>query len=490
MQAFDQATTVLLRTLHGNAVHFEPGTRRLVHGPALLDEELRLLVDGSGGRLALLGRQGPRGVLIAPGNGVCRLVPIDQATRFTMVEDSGGPLGLFTGDTALHALPDGALCLRDGPVGEDAFFFAITEQARRCAGALRADRWVDLTTGAIHPPASPVPGQWHQLAIAGRILSIAGTRDPFVVDAAAESPLHRLHVVLPDGAILPLARYRPLIYFAVYGPERYFECLALALQSMAAHGGFDGTLCIASDRGRDGVSRFVPEAFAGRWLHRETSAEAGLFARYECIGWALEAFSPLLYLDADVIINAPLTPLLTRLAASRRLHVSTSNRFAPHLTGHPWRAHASDLADWFGNWLFGHDPRLADLPFAMGGSGTIGFSTVGDARLAFDTVRALRRSVRYELVEYFGDQPLFNYALHVLGCGEFAALDAFLDFARHAGECGEARRGLMHFHAGVGNVDVKHEAMLQYMAWLETQPEAAVSSNASGATRDGFRPAI
>jgi hypothetical protein len=280
------------------------------------------------------------------------------------------------------------------------------------------------------------------------------------------APLHRLHLVLPDGAMLHLARFRPLIYFTIYGGDLYYACLRIALRSLADHGAFDGTVCIAADRPRGAVRRLVPEAFAGRWLHRETTAAAGLFARFDCDQWGLEGFSPILYMDVDVVIDAPLTPLLTRIAGSARLHVGTSNHFVPQLAGRPYTDYDSDLADWFGHWLFGHDPRLAQVPFAMGGSGTIGFATIADARLAFDLVRVLRRRVRLELVEYFGDQPLFNYALHALGCGDFAALDPFIELARDAGECSGARRGIMHFHAGVGNAQVKLDAMRTYSASL------------------------
>jgi hypothetical protein len=479
MWASSQATSALLRTIHGNAVYFEPDKSRLAHGSGSLEgNEIRLAVDAAGCRQTVGGRHGARGVRMAPGDAGCRLVPLERATCFTLVEDHGGPLGVFNRGAALHTSQDGTLHLRRGPLNEDALFFAVTEQAMRCACALREDRWVDCTTGHIHAPGAVMPGQWHLLAIAGRVVSIVGTRDPFVTDSIPGAPVHRLHVILPDGGILPLARYRPLIYFAVYGPDRYFACLSLALQSIFRHGAFDGTVCIASDRGRDEVAPFVPDAFAGRWIHRDITADAGLFARYDCLDWGLEAFSPVLYMDTDVIINAPLAPLLTPLAGSRRVHAGTSDRLAPHLAGKAWRAHASDLADWFGNWLFGNDPRLADQPFAMGGSGIIGFATMGDAQLAFDTVRALRRHVRPELLAYFGDQPLFNYALHVLGCGNFTTLETCIDLARHIGECGEARRGLMHFHAGVGNVEVKHEAMLHYMARLDAAGEAAAGAAA------------
>jgi hypothetical protein len=425
-----------------------------------------LLLDRKGARLLLAHGDPPLCVLPARGQARCTLVALDDPARLSLVEQPGGPLCLFHDGAALRALPDGTIHLQDGPLDASAFFLAITAQALRCAEALQADRWVDMATGLVHPAASAVPGHADRLDFAGRRLHLAGTIAPFAADPQPRTPLHRVHAILPEGAMLHAARFRPLIYFTVYGGDQYYACLRLALHALAEHAAFDGTLCVAADRPRGAVRRLIPSAFEGRWLHRDTTAEAGLFARYDIESWGLEGYSPILYLDSDVIINAPLTPLLTRLAGSRRVHAGTSNHFVPHLAGSPHSEHDADLADWFGAFLFGHDPRLADRPFAMGGSGTIGFATIADARLAFEAVRALRRSVSAEILAKYGDQPLFNYALHTLDCGDFTTLDPFIELARHAGECSTARRGLMHFHAGVGNVRVKHESMLAYSASL------------------------
>jgi hypothetical protein len=466
MPKLRQNLSIALWTLHGNAARFEPETSWLVHRPAGTAAALGLVLDRTGARLVLPDSDPPLAVLPSRDGGPCTLVPMEGEARLSLVEQPGGPLCLFHEGAALRALPDGTIRLHDGPLDPDAFFLAVTAQALRCAEALRADRWVDLANGLIHGPATDVPGHPGRLDFAGRRLSIAGTVSPFAADPSPRAPLHRVHVVLPEGAMLHAARFRPLIYFATYGGDIYDACLRLALQSLADHGDFDGTLCIATDRPRGAVRRLIPRAFDGRWLHREITADAGLFARYDADAWGLEGFSPLLYMDADVIINAPLAPLLTALAGSRRLHVATNNDVVPHLAGRPYAEHEAEVANWFGAFLFGHDPRLAQAPFAMGNSGTIGFATIADARLAFDAVRALRRSVCPELVATYGDQPLFNYALHTLGCGDFTTLDRFIELARHTGECSSERRGLVHFHAGVGNVRVKLESMRAYSASL------------------------
>jgi hypothetical protein len=466
MPKLRQNVSIALWTPHGTVAHFEHETSRLVHRSPTQAGSLGLVLDRTGARLVLPDSDPPLAVLPTRDGAPCALVPIEGEGRLSLVEQPGGPLCLFHEGAALRALPDGTIRLQDGPLEPDAFFLAVTAQALRCAEALRADRWVNLATGLIHGPATDVPGHPGRLDFAGRRLSIAGTVSPFAADPSTRAALHRVHVVLPDGAMLHAARFRPLIYFATYGGDLYDACLRLALQSLADHGDFDGALCIASDRPRGAVRRLIPRAFEGRWLHREITADAGLFARYDADAWGLEAYSPILYMDADVIINAPLAPLLTALAGSRRLHVATNNDVVPHLAGRPYSAHDPELANWFGAFLFGHDPRLTKAPFAMGNSGTIGFATIADARLAFDTMRALRRSVSPDLLATYGDQPLFNYALHTLDCGDFTTLDRFIELAQHTGECSSARHGLVHFHAGVGNVGAKVQSMRSYSASL------------------------
>lgn len=454
-----------LWTRQGTIAYFEPDTSRLLHRPPGAPGAVGLALDRAGARL-LTDVHPPLCVLPARGDGPCALVPLEHPARLSLVEQTGGPLCLFHDGAVLRAMPDGRLRLDDAPLDENAFFLAVTAQARRCAETLRSDGWVDLATGVIHAPATGVSGHPDRLDFAGRVFSIAGTVSPLAADTSSRAPLHRVHVILPDGAMLHAARFKPLIYFAIYGGDLYDPCLRLALQSIADHGAFDGTLCIAADRPRGAVRRLIPRGFEGRWLHRDITTDSGLFARYDADAWGLECYSPLLYMDADVIINAPLTPLLTALAGSRRLHVATNNDVVPHLAGRPYSAHDPELANWFGAFLFGHDPRLTQAPFAMGNSGTIGFATIADARLAFDTMRALRRSVSPDLLATYGDQPLFNYVLHTLDCGDFTTLDRFIELAQHTGECSSARHGLVHFHAGVGNVGVKLQSMRSYSARL------------------------
>ncbi len=414
--------------------------------------------------LVVTDRAMPLCAVPAPNGGPCSLLPLQEAPRLSLVEEPGGHLCLFTNDGAVAATADGTIRLIEGPLTAEAFLTAVTDQAQHCADALRSDRWVDMISRRILAPATEVP-EHQKLELDGKAFSAAGTEDPFVLDAR-EGSMHRMRVFLPDGAMLHLARYRPLICFAVFGSDEYYGCLGVALQSLATFGNYDGTICIAADRPRGQLRRHLPAAFQDRWLYRSLDPRSGLFARYDMETWGIGAFGPVLYLDTDVVANAPLTPLLTQLAGSSLVHIATENRLAPHLAGQLPAAYGGEVADWFGHWLLRHDPRLASRPFVMGSSGIIGFGSVADACAAFASVRAVRRQLRPEPIERFGDQPLLNYALQALDCGEYQLLDRFVDFTRTAERAGAERRGLMHFHAGVGNDRHKLAAMRRYVAGL------------------------
>jgi hypothetical protein len=457
---------VRLSTIHGTSVRFDADTSRLRHGaPDKAPANVSLFVDPQGAMLVATNQAAPLCIVPAPDGGPCALLPLEGAPRLSLVEEPGGHLCLFSHHGAVVALADGAITLIDGPLAPEAFLTALTDQAQRCAEALRSDRWVDMPGHRILAPASAVPGHPEQLALDGRVFGMAGTEDPFVLDRP-EGPMHRMRVVLPDGAMLHLARYRPLVCFAVFGSDAYYGCLGVALQSLATFGAFDGTICIAADRPRGQLRRHIPAAFQDRWLHRPLDPRSGLFARYDMASWGLGEFGPVLYMDTDVVANAPLTPLLIQLAGSRFLHIATENRLAPQLAGRLPAAYGGEVADWFGHWLLSHDPRLASRPFVMGSSGIIGFASVADASATFASVRALRRQVRPELIGSFTDQPLLNYALQTLDCGEYQLLDRFVDFARSADQAGTEQRGLMHFHAGVGNDRFKLATMRKYLARL------------------------
>jgi hypothetical protein len=274
--------------------------------------------------------------------------------------------------------------------------------------------------------------------------------------------------------------FNPLIFFAVFGSDRYYQCLELALVALHKHGRYRGAILVAADRPRTAVARYVPEGFRKSWIHKQSSHEAGLFARYELPDWELRGFGPFLYMDVDVVVDAPIDPLLHELAVSSKIHVATENRLLPALEGCDANAYAAtDFGNWFGTWLCADDARFKNAPFALGSSGIMGFDSTDTATEPFLTVRSLRRIADDKLIAAFTDQALLNYALHCCGAGDFQLLDRYTGFARSFEQGPRKRLGLLHFHSGVGNADAKFQAMSAYLGSLKRKPASSPSRSRS-----------
>lgn len=468
----------LLYTASGTLAFFDPAARRVRHAPqAEAPRNLVLRVEGAFGRLLTPSPDGTTllsCVLPLWDSGPCVLEPMDHPYRLVCIHPRPGVLTLLHTGASLQAEPNGRLSML--PEGEqpEAEFPAVLIRTLAIARTLATGRWLDADTAlpvAIAPADNAgVP----MLSVGGLPLGLAGVPGPFVTEQdGAAAPVTRVHVALEGGRLLGLVRYRPLVCFALFGENPYYECLTLALDALAAHGQFDGDICVAANRPRTKVARYIPDAFRHRWIHAHADIHTRLFTRFDMPYWGLEAFQPVLYMDVDVVANAPIEPLLRDLAVSRLLHVATESHLLPRLEGQPASAyHTNPLGNWFGTWLCEGDFRFAAKSFRLGSSGILGFPNMATVRTAFAVVRMLRRTADPALIEAFTDQALVNYALHLLGGADFTLLDQWTDFVRASDPFPGTPRGLVHFHTGVGDGEGKRNAMAVYLAMLSQKAPA------------------
>ena len=468
----------LITTSAGTLAYFDTASRRIRHGrPEKVPRNLVLRWQGNMARLLTPSEDGSALLSCIPPNwdaGPCRLESLEHPFRFIRSDPAIGRISLLHAGAALQAERNGRLSLL--PEGDvPAQCFAVTTQRTRAvADALLKGHWLDADTAKpVRITAGTIPfgvgqGELPAISIGRFVADLAGLPGPFVAephgDHVPASHLRLVHMAGQGGRLRRVVRYRPVICFAIFGSDRYYDCLSLALHSLHRFGLYDGDICVAADRPRSSVAKYIPDAYRQNWIYAAGDPHAKLFSRFDMENWHLEAFQPVLYMDVDVVANAPLAPLLRQLAISTQLHVATENRLLPKLAGRSAQAFAATQnGNWFGTWLTEGDPRFRSKPFALGSSGILGFANIDIARSLFAVVRALRRTADPALIASFTDQALVNYALHAIGGGNFELLDRFTDFVRGWGETPTERHGLVHFHSGVGDAEGKYAAMTRYL---------------------------
>ncbi len=417
---------------------------------------------------------GALGNLVAGADGMLRLAASGPAPWWEVVAGDG-VVGLAAAGARLVWRADGAVGLGEaGDAGGDAaggcWFWMVSTLTEACVRAIGSGAWIQANGAAVAPAEGA--GARRALRLGGEVVRLGGVPGPFVVgeETAEGGAPRQLHAMGAQGRLHRLALFRPVICFSVFGADAYYEALGVALASLHRFGGYKGAVCVGADRPRAAVAAYVPEAYRDSWMHVDVAAEAGLFGRYGMADWGLEAFQPVLYLDVDVVANARLGPLLVQLALSPRVHVATEQEWERAFAGRVAGGLAESAeAAWFGGWLLAADPRFRGRVPAYGSSGVIGADHVSRLRVPFAMVQALRQVVEPARIAAYTDQALTNYALHVCNAG-FGLLNGFVDFAHRPesvqAASGDPRRGLMHFHSGVGAGARKRDAMRAYVARL------------------------
>ncbi|MEJ0018393.1 MAG: hypothetical protein WDN25_17885 [Acetobacteraceae bacterium] len=149
------------------------------------------------------------------------------------------------------------------------------------------------------------------------------------VDLRFQMPLDRTDwpsrvTLLRDGwRIEQICRYRPLVYYTVFGDLAAREQLALSVRSLFQVGHYHGDVAVLSDLAPAEIVPFLPSGVPGNFIlasHPARDTFDARAARYTIGDWSDAAvFQPLFYVDTATIFDADVTPLLHALAMSDRL---------------------------------------------------------------------------------------------------------------------------------------------------------------------------
>jgi hypothetical protein len=268
----------------------------------------------------------------------------------------------------------------------------------------------------------------------------------------------RLTIIREGWRLDAYRRYRPLVYYAAFGRDEVFDCLRQALASLFEFGAYDGEVLLLTDRAHETWTHDLDPAIRDRVTVRIVEAQDMLdwmLARYRIAAMAeFAAYRPLLYLDIDVVANAPLTRLLQRLAVSTLLHAPAENSVI-----HP--------ADYYGASLLAADGVAVPAERPGFSAGIMGFPDLATAAPLFalvpDLAEAYARRIGSRTRFACFDQPFANYAAVKSGGVELRLLREFLDNRWFWLDRPTARRGLVHFTGGADKPGEKRAAMAAYL---------------------------
>ncbi len=266
---------------------------------------------------------------------------------------------------------------------------------------------------------------------------------------------NRLTVSRDAWKIERLFRYRPLVYFAAYGDALVMRQFALAVTSLLTVGAYDGEIVVLTDKTPAEIGALFPDLMPARLVLLPMPAVdrvAYLASRYAIAIWpGAWDFQPLLYVDADLLFDRPVAPMLHAVAQAE--HICAPPEQYPLGETHVIGGHL--LAD------DGCHPPPGRMGF---NSGTLGIPNMrthaGTLSLIARTLRN-RRTVVGRQAETFVDQPIANYLAYRTDTFDTAVLAPFVRLA--AGDADPADRiGIVHF-CWVAGAQARVDVMESYL---------------------------
>ncbi len=439
-----------LLTRHGTLLHFDVGRKQFRHDRLGVAE---------------------RNVVFCPAGAA----PDGPGELFILDRDGKK---LFGRPATAAALPDGRVALGyDGLalVGAEAGqiltephvggprdgFWLVTPDELDGLAFVAGNRWVS-------DRVSQEPVQPHDVGIGGGSLRIGEAAYPIAALLGPGGPLARVierKAFSVSYQLWKLERFRlyqPLAYFAAFGAAPIFACLEIAIQSLFEFGGWDGDVIVITDCAHADLPHRFAEPIRSRVRTRTMQCRDVLdytLARYRlATAEGLDRYQPVLYLDTDIVCDAPVAPILARLLRSEAVQFPAEHPLA--VNGH-----------WYGASLLLED-GYRPLPGERGlSTGLIGFSDFAQVREAFGRIvascEAFARSKddRNRFDTY--DQPFANYVLRKLGGFGTDVLTGAYAIHEHGRPPGAIeRRGFAHFAGVVGNAAPKLRRMQDYVAAL------------------------
>lgn len=445
--------------VHGTLITYDASSNRLRHatGPGVARNAGLMTDDGISSLVCRVGTEWRRldglnglGQIGLAGSGTAPL-------RFQSRRQPDDLMSLAANGVWLCAEADGAVTLSRQVAGPWETFCPISEPACDFLNEVGGGSWIagsgDIVDGIGIEPDFRV--------------RVGHLNLPFrtLLDARHRRNGKEWTVVYNNWMIERFIPFRPLIYMIAYGKDEIFETMGLALRSLHEFGGYAGDVLIFSDRNPQQLAAYLPPELSPRT--RVAAAPVADVTDMMAIKFRicdmpeLAAYRPFLYLDADIICNAPIGGLLVELARAHRIAVTLElDLLGDH--------------NYYGAILFNSDTTAARRHERGFSAGLMGIPSVDVARATFPAILesmyglARQQTDRAAMSWIFHDQGVANYVLHKTGLVDFEIMTPRVttpvDFNRPLSEI--PRLGFAHFCGGVGNAAMKLPSMRAYMDLL------------------------
>lgn len=242
-----------------------------------------------------------------------------------------------------------------------------------------------------------------------------------------------------------------LIWMCVYGNDTYFDILKVSLKSLVKFGKYEGNICLFSDRG-DATFDYVPEELQYRTTIIPFPAEPNISIRYNCAEFLPKTHDFYLYVDTDIVYDAPIAPIFWDISNTDTICFSSEIHRYPGLNKPIKELQGTNPhnADWFGLGLIGaNDPYWDNRFLPVINSGIIGSRNQAALQEACRWVRETIPKIDPAYIKHYGDQPIVNLLMAQVEC-DTSKLTRYVHFTTWSPEENEIRmglgmRGMVHF---------------------------------------------
>lgn len=241
--------------------------------------------------------------------------------------------------------------------------------------------------------------------------------------------------------------FRPLVYTIAFGDNSYFECMNIMLTSLLEFGNFNGNVAVISDRDSDDTIKYIPQQYRSR-IHIEIVPRVDVFGRYDISSHIFNDYSPIIYLDTDIVVDADIGSVLRDILHSNGVCVTTERSGYPELAS----SKIADVIDsrrignWFGLEVCRADPECSQRFLPCANSGIIGYKNAEFFRpVAAQVSRLCQDPMNRELTQWFGDQPILNYVLVRTQTSDTETLEKRCKFVHEWNQSANEQSGFTHF---------------------------------------------